>query len=65
MLRDNLRLVLSLAQQNIDERRQDDDDEIRESAKELQETLDYVRDALFDMQRDNEGQIIIYTGATE
>jgi hypothetical protein len=65
MLRDNIRLILSLAQQNINERRQDDDQEVIDSAGELQDTLDYVCDALSDIQEDNGGQKVIYTNVYE
>lgn len=65
MLANNIRLILSLVQQNIIERREDDDKEVRDSAKELQETLDYVYDALFDIQTDNYGQFVIYTGVQD
>ncbi len=57
MLRDNIQLILSLAQQRVN-----DYDPDTQEGKDFRETLGYVRDALADIQTDNYGQFVIYTG---
>jgi len=63
-LRDNITLILSFAQQHINMYQRDFDSEIVE-AQMLQDTLNFVRDALGDIQTDNYGQFVIYTGVQD
>jgi hypothetical protein len=62
MLRDNIKLILSLAQLSIDLSAASKDKDVLQSAVECQDTLDYVKMALDDIQHDNYGQFVIYTG---
>ena len=57
MLRDDINLILYLAAKDIDRNLQGSN-----KVKELQQALDIVTDALADIQTDNDGQYVIYTG---
>lgn len=57
LLTDNIRLILSLAEQRIN-----DHDPSTQEGRDFKETLDHVRNALSDIQTDNYGQLVIYTG---
>ena len=57
MLRDNIQLIISLAAYYIH-----DIDPSTQEGKDYRETLEYVANALSDIQTDNQGQFIIYTG---
>ena len=57
MLHDNIKLILSLAEQRVN-----DTDPSTQEGKDFRETLEHVRSALDDIQHDNYGQFVIYTG---
>jgi len=59
MLKDNIQLIFSLTQCYIHDHPPDAD------VKDLQDTLDFVKMALDDIQLDNSGQYVIYTAVFE